>query len=155
MARKKISELSEITALSDTCEVPIHDGTYTWKFVLTKMITYVRSYLEPSVVAQTANYAVLAADYYVTMSASGGNRTLTLPTAVGKNGKVFTLKKIDSSSNTVQLLTTLAQTIDGNASGALYLRAQYDTIKVVSDGSNWLILEMNFGIAGGNFLVSY
>src|SRR6185295_13801008 len=115
MARKKISELSEITALSDTCVVPVHDGTYTWKFVLTKMITYVRSYLEPSISAQSSNYAVLATDYFVTMSASGGNRTVTLPTAVGKNGKTFVIKKIDSSANTVQLLTTSSQTIDGNA----------------------------------------
>jgi hypothetical protein len=155
MAEKKLNELNEITALSDACMVPVHDGSLTYKFLLTKLITYVRGYLEPSVTAQTANYAILSTDYFVTMSASGGNRTVTLPTAVGRNGKVFTIKKIDSSANTVQLLTTSAQTIDGNASGALYLKAQYDTIKLVSDGSNWLILEMNFGISGGNFLISY
>jgi hypothetical protein len=155
MARKQITELTEITALSDSCIVPVQDGANTYKFVLTKLLTYIRGYLEPSITAQTANYAILTTDYFVTMSASGGNRTVTLPTAVGRNGKVFTIKKIDSSSNIVQILTTSAQTMDGIASGAIYLRAQYDTIKLVSDGTNWLILEMNFGIAGGNFLISY
>jgi hypothetical protein len=155
MARKKISELTERTDFDVTCELPLHDAVQTWKTTAVKMLAYFRNAIEPSVQAKTANYVILVTDKLITMDATAGNRTLTLPTAVGYSGRPFILKKIDSSSNTVQLLTTSAQTIDGNASGALYLRLQWDTIKLVSNGFNWLIEGMNFGIAGGNFLISY
>jgi len=141
MPRKRIDELTERTDFDSTCELPLHDGVQTWKTTAAKILAYIQAYLEPSISAQTANYAILATDWVITMSASGGARTVTLPTAVGRSGKTYTIKKIDSSGNTVQLLTTAAQTIDGFASGALYLYAQYDSIKVVSDGANWLILE--------------
>lgn len=155
MARKLISELTSRTDFDSTCNVPVHDGSQTWKVTAAMVVAYIRSLLEPSITAVSANYAILSTDYIVTMDATAAIRTLTLPTAVGVSGKFYTLKKIDSSSNTVQLLTTSAQTIDGNASGALYLRAQWDTIRVVSNGTNWLIEHMNFGLAGGNFLISY
>lgn len=155
MARKKISELNERTDFDSTCDVPVHDTTSTWKTNAVKMLAYFRSAIEPSVQAKSANYIVLVTDKLVTMDATGGNRTLTLPTAVGYSGRPFILKKIDVSSNTVQILTNSAQTIDGKASGSLYLREMWDTIKVVSDGANWLIEDMNFGLAGGDFLISY
>ncbi len=155
MARKKISELDERTDFDSTCVLPLHDSVQTWKTTAAKLLTYIRSVVHISIQAKSANYVILATDEVVTMDATGGNRTLTLPTAVGYSGKPFTLKKIDASVNTVQVLTTSAQTIDGNASGDLYLRLRYDTLRLVSDGANWLIVDMNFGIAGGNFLVSY
>ncbi len=155
MAQKRISDLTERTAFDADCVIPIHDTIQTWKTTAAKLMTYIRSVFWPAVNAQTANYVILATDHVVTMDATVGVRTLTLPTAVGCSGKPYTLKKIDSTSNTVQILTTSSQTIDGNASGALYLRLRYDTLRLVSDGANWLILDMNFGIAGGNFLVSY
>lgn len=155
MARKKISELTARTTFDDDCDFPVHDLTQTWRVNALKILDYIRAALQPAVNAKTANYAILSTDYVVTMDATAGVKTLTLPTAVGCSGKTYVLKKIDSSSNTVQVLTTSAQTVDGNASGALYMRAQWDTIKVISNGTNWLILSMNFGIAGGNFLVSY
>lgn len=155
MARKKISELTERTDFDATCELPLHDTVQTWKTTAVKMLAYFRAAIEPSIQAKTANYVVLVTDKIVTMDATAGNRTLTLPTAVGYSGRPFILKKIDASSNTVQILTNSAQTIDGNASGALYLKSRWDTLEVVSDGANWLIARMNFGIAGGDFLISY
>lgn len=155
MARKKISELDAITAFADDCEVPLQNTAQTWKVTAIKMLAYFRSAIEPSVQAKTANYIVLVTDKIVTMDATAGSKTFTLPTAVGYSGRPFILKKIDVTTNTVQILTTSSQTIDGNASGALYLRSRWDTIEVVSDGANWLIARMNFGIAGGDFLISY
>ncbi len=155
MAQKRISDLSERTVFDSDCIIPIHDTLQTWKTTAAKLMTYIRSVKHIALSTQTSNYAILVTDEVVTMDATAAIRTLTLPTAVGYSGKPFVLKKIDSTSNTVQILTTSAQTIDGNASGAIYLRLQWDTLKVVSNGTNWLILEMNFGLAGGNFLVSY
>jgi hypothetical protein len=92
--------------------------------------------------AQTADYTLTATDSTVTFDASGASRTATLPTAVGASGTVYVIKKIDSSTtNTVTLATTSAQTIDGIASGTLKLATQYESITVESDGANWLILD--------------
>jgi hypothetical protein len=92
--------------------------------------------------AQTADYTLTATDSTVTFDASGASRTATLPTAVGTSGTVYVIKKIDSSTtNTVTLATTSAQTIDGIASGTLKLATQYESITVESDGANWLILD--------------
>lgn len=90
--------------------------------------------------AQTASYTLLITDSTVTFDASGGSRNATLPTAVGFSGLTFTIKKIDSTVNTVALLTTSSQTIDGSASGALTLATQNESVTLESDGANWIIL---------------
>ncbi len=94
-----------------------------------------------SVNAQSASYGILTTDYIITFDASGGSRTATLPTAVGASGTCYVIKKIDSSTNTVILATTSAQTIDGAASSALALATQYESITLCSDGANWLITD--------------
>jgi hypothetical protein len=62
--------------------------------------------------------------------------TLTLPTAVGIEGKWFTIKNIHAAEN-VTIDTTSGQTIDGEASFLLGTNA---ALTVVSDGANWVIL---------------
>lgn len=96
-----------------------------------------------AVTSKTANYTVSTSDDVITGDASGGNFTLTLPTAVGNTGKVFRIKRTDQ---------TLANkiTIDGNGSetidGALtkLLKTQYEEFTIVSDGSNWQILSHTY-----------
>jgi hypothetical protein len=91
--------------------------------------------------AQVTSYTLLTTDSVVTFDASGAGRTATLPTAVGFSGLIFTIKKIDNSTNLVTLATTSAQTIDGAASSALTLATQYESVTVCSDGANWVILD--------------
>ena len=85
--------------------------------------------------AITGTDTVLAGDY--TVNATSGTFTLTLLTAVGRQGKIYNLK--NSGTGVVTLATTSGQTIDDEASGALTLN-QYDNLQVQSDGVNWLIL---------------
>lgn len=79
-----------------------------------------------------------ATDEITAVSASGAARIITLPTAVGIAGRVYTIKKIDSSANTVTIDGNGSQTIDGSTTQVLY--AQWDWIKIISDGANWLII---------------
>jgi hypothetical protein len=65
-----------------------------------------------------------------------GTTTITLPTAVGIEGKVYAVKRI--GTNTVTIDTTSSQTIDGALTVSLLV--QYDCLAVVSDGSNWSII---------------
>ena len=90
------------------------------------------------VVAKVADYTVVGGDddYVLTMDASGANRTFTLTAAatVG-DGFVVTVKKIDSSANTVTIDADGSETIDGALTKVL--SSQYETTTLICDGSNW------------------
>jgi len=63
---------------------------------------------------------------------------VTLPTAVGITGREYIIK--NTGTGIITLNTTSSQTIDGVASGVLTL-VQWDSMTVVSTGSNWIIIE--------------
>jgi len=84
-------------------------------------------------VGVTATYAILADDYIV--DATANTFTATLPTAVGREGKVYVIK--NSGTGTLTIATTSAQTIDGEPN--YLLAVQYESISIVSDGSNWKV----------------
>lgn len=72
------------------------------------------------------------------VSASGGIKNITLPvaTSVGRGYRVK-IKKIDSSSNPVNILTPGSETIDGAAT--LALTSQWQAVMLVTDSTNWFI----------------
>ena len=73
---------------------------------------------------------------------SGASFTVTLPTAASLAGKEFELLHNGTSlSQVYTLATTSAQTIGGIASGSYVLRTKGEKLRIVSDGSNWIILE--------------
>lgn len=76
-------------------------------------------------------------DRIVTADATTAAFDVTLPTAP-PTGRKLTIKKVDSSANAVTVATPGAETIDGAASHSL--ATQYDTVTVVYDGTNWLIV---------------
>ena len=87
----------------------------------------------------TANSdTVTIADRFIFYDASAGNIFSTLPTAVGNDGVTFLLKKIDNSTNFIQIQAQGSQQLDGLTSRQLF-RPQ-SSIQVVSDGSNWQIV---------------
>lgn len=88
----------------------------------------------------TSTYTAQLTDY--TLSLSGASFTLTLPTAIGNSGKIFYIIHNGTSiSQLYTLNTTGGQTIGGVTSGNYVLYTNGESLKIVSDGSNWLILE--------------
>jgi hypothetical protein len=69
--------------------------------------------------------------------ATSASITHNLATAVG-NTAIITIKKIDSSANTVTIDANSTETIDGGLTAVL--TRQYESITLVSDGSNWVII---------------
>lgn len=67
---------------------------------------------------------------------SGGSFTITLPPAGSWVGRVITVKQI-SATGTVTVDGDGSETIDGSAD--FPLATQYDSVTVISDGSNWFI----------------
>ena len=68
--------------------------------------------------------------------------TITLPTAVGVTGRIYTIKNNNVTSfNVIPLASTPVQTIDG--ASTIPLSAAYKFITVQSDGINWYIIANN------------
>ena len=90
--------------------------------------------LKTPISTKTANYLITTADGTIIVNAASGAVTITLPSAASAAEYHFTIKKIDTSSNTV----TIAGTIDGTTNYVLY--SQYEAVRVQSDGSVYWII---------------
>ena len=93
--------------------------------------------LNTAITTKTANYTALTTDHTILVDATSNNVTITLPTAVG-NSRLYTIKRIDGSVNTVTIATTSSQTIDGSTTYTGLL-TQYQTVAVQSNGSHYFI----------------
>lgn len=104
-----------------------------------------------AVTTQTSAYTATGTDVTILANATGGAFSVTLPTAVGATGKIYTVKKIDSSVNAVTVATTSSQTIDNQTTEPL--ARQFDAVTVQSDGANWFIISFVPGRngSGGSF----
>jgi len=81
--------------------------------------------------------AVAGDDCVIAVDASVGDVTITLPSAVGSQGRIYYVKKIDSSMNVVFVQASGGQTIDGL--NTQHLSIQWESMQVISDGSTgWL-----------------
>ena len=83
---------------------------------------------------------ITAADRVVLSDATLGSIVLTLPPAGDATavGALITVKKIDSSANTVTITPDGTETLDGG--GGYALTVQWTAVTIVSDGSNWFVI---------------
>lgn len=96
--------------------------------------------------AVTAAYTASPVDDLILADATSGAITVTLETAVGCDGRRHLIKKSDASGNAITVACTGSETIDGAATATL--AAQYDTLAVISNGTNWLAFS-GYPISGG------
>lgn len=82
-------------------------------------------------VAKTANYTATDADY--TIDCTANSFTITLPTAVGIQGRIYIIK--NTGAGTITLATTSSQTIDGASPGTV---AAGTVIVLQSTNANWI-----------------
>ena len=69
---------------------------------------------------------------------TSNNITINLPAASTASGLQYHIKKIDASANTLTIDGNGSETIDGSLTKVI--STQYNSITVVSDGSNWFII---------------
>jgi hypothetical protein len=84
-----------------------------------------------SCVTKTTNYTISGTDYYVIMSGSAA-LSASLPTAVGSNGRILKIKNV----STFPVYVSGSQKIDNSTFKIL---SQYDTMEIVSSGTQWWI----------------
>lgn len=87
-----------------------------------------------SITEVSGNYTATESDSTILCDASAAPITITLP--VVEAGKVYTIKKIDSSDNAIVITPTTL--LDGAASQTTVV--QYVALKVQSDGTDWWII---------------
>lgn len=88
-------------------------------------------------VAKSGSYTATIDDCVIEVTATG--QTITLPTAVGITGRIYTIKLTAVGSSTVA--TTSSQTIDGSTTYSLSARYKYVTVQ--SNNANWNIIANN------------
>lgn len=76
--------------------------------------------------------------YVVLINATSNNVTVNLPAASGSTDKIYFIKKIDASANTVTIDGSGAETIDGATTNVL--SSQYDVVQIYCDGTEWWVL---------------
>ena len=99
-------------------------------------VTKVRDFKHKEI---TGSMIVSPGTRLVLADATSGALTVQLPSASLCYGEELTIKKIDSSVNAVTIDGNGSQTIDGNTTYQII--GQYALLKIISDGSNWLILK--------------
>jgi hypothetical protein len=88
----------------------------------------------------TGTSVTLGADDYAMLiddDTAGSTVTITLPAAASNAGRVYHIKKLGTTANVVVDGNT-SETIDGATT--LTMTIQYESIKLVCDGSNWSII---------------
>ena len=103
----------------------------------------------------TTSESVSSTDYTLLFTGNAA-ATLTLPDATGCTGRLIHIKNTNSGTvPTLTIATTASQTIDG--SSTWLLDDPNESINVVSDGANWLIMASGSGTSwtqGGNSVSS-
>ena len=95
--------------------------------------------ISTNIVNATANYIPNINNQSIFMSASTAPDTVFLPTASGIAGRIYTIKKVDASTNAVVVKGNASELIDG--SNVATLPNQYSTIVIQSNGTQWYIIS--------------
>ena len=92
-----------------------------------------------AVLAKTADYTVATSDgtnVVILATSSSGNVTITLYAASGNSGNIVQVKKL-VAANSVIIDGNSSETIDGATTQTI--TAQYTSLSLICDGSNWHI----------------
>jgi hypothetical protein len=84
----------------------------------------------------SATYTITDANSILLCDTASNAITVNLPTAIGRQGKIYKIKCINAANN-VTIDGNGTQTIDGNLT---FILTFLDALTIVSDNSNWFIL---------------
>jgi uncharacterized protein (TIGR02145 family) len=78
-----------------------------------------------------------------------GPYTVTLPAAASNTGRVYSIKNIDSDCDDITIDGNSTETIDG--SETYVLDSYNNVVRIISDGSNWFIINENTFACAADF----
>jgi len=96
---------------------------------------HVDSSFATAITTKQQDYTLTATDHTVLVNCSGGNVTITLPTAVGCAGRMYIIKRTDTSANSANIDANGSEQIEGSTS--LVGVAARGSIVLQSDNAGW------------------
>jgi hypothetical protein len=139
-----IGDSAQTTSTTVSNQIVIGNASNTSSFIYGALSTVGRI---SKFVTVTSNYTILSSDEIITAN-STSPINIYLPTAVGIAGRTYTIKNINTGS--VTLRPSFLQNIDG--SNTYELTNRYSFVKVVSNGSIWLVAgldNVSYSVSGG------
>jgi len=94
--------------------------------------------MSKAIATVSANTTLNTTHYTVLVNAATAGITITLPAVASNSGRVYTIKKIDSSANTVTIDGSGTEKIDG--ANTATLSAQWNSRTIHCDGSAWYVI---------------
>ena len=85
------------------------------------------------------NATLTTDDHTALLDAQLGARVVNLPSAVGIDGQIFIVKKVDATGNTVTIDPAGAELIDGAATKVI--STQNDVVTIQAYNGNWFIIS--------------
>lgn len=123
----------------------ISGRVYTITYDGTNFIVHELTTPEATVTAsKTTTYSATNGDDVIPCDATAGAFTVNLPAAASNAGVALTIIKTDSSVNAITVDGNASETIDGLTTRTL--NTQYESIRIICDGTTWYILENKFGL---------
>jgi hypothetical protein len=96
------------------------------------------TYSKATAAAKTANYTITLTDDVIDVDATSDNVVITLPAVAtsGLTGRVFEIRKVDASPNTVTVDGDGSETLNGGAT--VVLSNRYDAVGVRARATEWV-----------------
>lgn len=94
--------------------------------------------LQAATVTKTSAYTATTSDFTILCDATSGAFSITLPAAAANPGRIFNVKKVDSSANAVTIQANAAELIDG--ANTKSIAAQYQSAQIQSNGTFWSVI---------------
>ena len=88
-------------------------------------------------------YTAQTNDSVLNCNCASSALAITLYSSVGYLGNTITIKKADTSTNTITITPAANETIDGASSASITIQNEYITIRSVNGG--WSIIDSNIG----------
>jgi len=89
------------------------------------------------IVKKTGDYTVVDSDHTILADVSGGDFTITLPTASSSTGRVLLIRKTDETNNEL----TFSESIQYSESTSFTTLNYLSTIRIQSDGTAWYKID--------------
>ena len=139
-----IGDSAQTTSTTVSNQIVIGNASNTSSYIYGALSTVGRI---SKLVTVSSNYTILSSDEIISAN-STSPINIYLPSAVGIAGRTYTIKNINTGS--VTLRPSFSQNIDG--SNTYELANRYSFVKVVSNGSIWLVAgldNVSYSVSGG------
>lgn len=131
-ASDRISTMADVTYSippEDTLSLMYDATTARWRALQVKS--------NQKITSVSTNYTALLSDDLINVDCTSGAVTVTLPAAATSSGKVFSIRKVDQSTNLLTIDPNSTELIGGQSTWQLIGINQ--VLRIVCDGSGWII----------------